>query len=93
MCTAGFIAYAGNWEGQGLNYNQLFSGASLFDNSVYTASAPAYESWPSTYMSSASPSYFGTSEVIIQTSGATGAKDAWPAVGGVHGRHRARHAA
>ena len=71
-CAAGFIAYAGNWVGSGNTYLTLLSGASLVDDSVYPAAAPACESWPSTYMMAAAPQYFGNTEVVIRTTNATG---------------------
>lgn len=58
--------------GQGITFSQLFSGGSLFDNRVYPAAAPAYESWPSTYTTASTPAYYGASEVVIRTTNATG---------------------
>ena len=71
-CAAGFISFAGNWQGQGSVYSQFLAGASLFDNRAYAASALAYESWPSTYISASNPAFYGASEVIVRTTNATG---------------------
>ncbi|KAK9790512.1 hypothetical protein WJX73_002664 [Symbiochloris irregularis] len=71
--VAGFISYAGNWQGQGSIYSQqLISGASLFNDAAYPSSVPAYESWPSTYISAPNPQYYGDSEVVVRTLDANG---------------------
>ena len=63
--AAGYIPIAGNWIGQGATYTFLLSGQSLFDSSPYPASAPAFASWPSTYMSASFPNSYNESETII----------------------------
>ena len=71
--AAGFITYAGNWQGQGSGFSQNFiSGSSLYNFTAYPASVPAYESWPSTYISASNPEYYGNSEVVVQTLQANG---------------------
>ena len=64
--AAGFIGYAGNWASQGGNYAPIFSGQSLFDDVYYSSAAPAFESWPASYMQLADPAVFGDSEIVIQ---------------------------
>ncbi|KAK9809598.1 hypothetical protein WJX73_006376 [Symbiochloris irregularis] len=70
---AGFIAYAGNWQGQGSYYSQqLITGSSLYNVTNYPASVPAYQSWPSSYISASNPEYYGGSEVVVRTLDANG---------------------
>lgn len=64
--AAGFVSYAGNFAGQGSTLSFLFSGMSLFASEYYAASAPAYETWPGSYMSMGDPKVFNDSEVFLQ---------------------------
>ena len=64
--VAGFVSYAGNFAGQGSTLSFLFSGMSLFASEYYAASAPAYETWPGSYMSMGDPKIFNDSEVFLQ---------------------------
>ena len=66
--AAGFVSYAGNFAGQGSALSFLFSGMSLFASEYYAASAPAYETWPGSYMSMGDPKIFNDSEVFLQAS-------------------------
>ena len=66
LLAAGFIGFAGNWAGQGGNFAPIFSGQSLFDNVYYSSAAPAFESWPASYMQLADPAVFGDSETVVQ---------------------------
>ncbi|KAK9838584.1 hypothetical protein WJX84_005037, partial [Apatococcus fuscideae] len=68
--VAGFIPIAGNWIGQGSLYSELLSGQSLFDGSPNAASAPAFASWPSSYLSASFPGQYNDSETIIVHQGA-----------------------
>ena len=65
-CAAGFVTFAGNFGGQGSALDFIFSGQSLFASEYYAKSAPAFESWPASYMSMGDPKIFNDSEVFLQ---------------------------
>jgi lysophospholipase-3 len=68
----GFTPIAGNFPGQGLLYSVLFTGLNVSDFSYPTrhanavSSARMYLSAPSSYMSAATPTVFGSRETVIQ---------------------------
>ncbi|MFI8829353.1 hypothetical protein [Streptomyces sp. NPDC053431] len=68
----GFTPIAGNWPGQGLLYTALFTGLNINDTFAFpvtsenaSSSAQMYLSAPSSYMSAASPAYFGDQVTVI----------------------------
>ncbi|SDK01219.1 lysophospholipase-3 [Nonomuraea maritima] len=68
----GFTPIAGNFPGQGLLYQVLFTGLNVQDFSTPTTrqqaatSARRYRSTPSTYMSAADPAVFGDREIVVR---------------------------
>ncbi|TQS20837.1 lipase/acyltransferase domain-containing protein [Microbispora sp. KK1-11] len=71
----GFTPIAGNFPGQGAMYGYLFTGLNLTTftlpdtQEIAESSARMLISAPSTYMSAAAPSTFGTGEVVIADAG------------------------
>eukprot|EP00271_Cylindrocystis_brebissonii_P003688 TRINITY_DN14934_c0_g1_i1.p1 TRINITY_DN14934_c0_g1~~TRINITY_DN14934_c0_g1_i1.p1 ORF type:complete len:495 (-),score=96.15 TRINITY_DN14934_c0_g1_i1:778-2262(-) len=65
--VAGFVAYGGNWAGQGSFVQYLFTGFSFFDFVTPKPDACyAMQTWPALYFSLAQPKVYRKKEVIVK---------------------------
>jgi len=68
----GFTSIAGNYPGQGSMYYELFTGFNIgpltnpSDLENAASSAAMFESFPSTYLTTSDPAYFGDREVVFR---------------------------